>query len=95
MNYLLAKTFKEGSVAIPLENIPDFLAYSAELQETYKRKVEVLVVSAQEDLELDQAWPEHAPVLVVETKESLEKALSEKLTKKDDKKAGKKGGKKR
>lgn len=95
MNYLLAKTFTEGSVAIPLSAVPNFLAYSEELQGKYKRKIEVLVVSAQEGTDLDEAWPEHAPVQMVADLAALDEALAGKLTKKESKEERKKGGKKR
>lgn len=90
MNYLMAKTFKKaGSVAIPLAAVSDFLAYSEELQATYKRKIEVLVISAPDEEELDTAWPEHAPVLMAADKAAFERAISEKTA------PAPKGGKKR
>lgn len=79
--YLLAKTFKKkGSAAILLEDVADFLSYIPQLEATFKRSAEFLIVTCEKGLSLEEAWPEYAPVQVASTKEDFEKGVQEKTT---------------
>lgn len=77
--YLAAKTFKKkGGAAIELEHAPDFLAYVPQLEDQFKRKAEFLILTADDQMTLDEAWPEYAPFAIAETKEEFEKSIEEK-----------------
>lgn len=79
--YLVAKTFKKkGSAAILLEQVSDFLSYIPELEGMFKRNAEFLIISKEDELELDEAWPEYAPFQLEENKQDFEKAVKEKTS---------------
>lgn len=79
--YLIAKTFKKkGSVAVLLEEVPDFLSFIPELESIFKRKAEFLIISSSADMELEEAWPEYAPILITENKDGFKKATEEKIS---------------
>ncbi|MDE1548613.1 DUF6718 family protein [Jeotgalibaca caeni] len=79
--YLIAKTFKKkGSAAISLTHVPDFLSYIPHLEDIFKRNAEFLILSADAEKELDEAWPEYAPFQLEETKAAFEAAVKEKTT---------------
>ena len=79
--YLIAKTFKKkGTAAIPLVAVPDFFTYVPELEALFKRNVEFLIISANDDKSLDESWPEYAPFEEVKTKDAFEKVTHEKST---------------
>ncbi|UJF15642.1 hypothetical protein LZ578_00015 [Jeotgalibaca sp. MA1X17-3] len=79
--YLIAKTFKKkGSAAILLEQVPDFLSFIPELESIFKRKAEFLIVSSSAEMELEEAWPEYAPILITEDKDTFKKTTEEKIS---------------
>lgn len=79
--YVIAKTFKKkGSVAIPLEQVPDFLTFIPEMEAVFKRKAEFLILSCGADMELEEAWPEYAPFLLAANKQGFEEGIKEKIS---------------
>lgn len=83
MKYIVAKTFKKnGSVAIPIDEIPSLMEYSELLDEKFKRKIEVLLLSGDTFEALEEAWPEYGPISLAANKADLEGKIEEKLKRK-------------
>lgn len=59
--------------------MPDFLSLIPELEEIFKRKVEFLIVSSNAETELEEAWPEYTPFVIVEDKGAFRKVVEEKI----------------
>jgi len=83
MKYIVAKTFKKnGSVAISIDEIPSLMAYSELLDEKFKRKIEVLLLSGDTFEALEEAWPEYGPISLAANIADLEQKIEEKLKRK-------------
>lgn len=76
MKFVVARTFKKnGSAAIAIDAVPSIMGYSEELEQRFGRKIEVLLLSGDSAEALEEAWPEYAPIVVVDNKESFELSL--------------------
>ena len=83
MKYIVAKTFKKnGSVAIPIDQIPSLFEYSDFLEEKFRRKIEVLILSGETFEALQESWPEYGPISLATNTATFEMEIEEKLKRK-------------